>query len=179
MHASALLSPKDARRIALRQGLLFGTFAGCIAFLSVACRSFVPIPSLNFLYLLALISFFFAGWRSTKKTSRIDIGALAGFWAGVAVGIAGLVIIFFTFFESYSIRLLGLSSLVNYGYECVITMVLALLVGPIVGALGGFLGNIYADSSVAPSGALPPASPVSQTPPSVPSQAPEPPSNQP
>lgn len=180
MQTSTPLAPKDARFIALRQGLLFGTFAGCLALLSTLCRNFIPMSvfSFNFIYALAFIAFFFAGWRAAKKTNRIDIGALAGFWAGVAVAILGLVTLFVIFFGEYQNREIRLSSIVTYAFSGIPTALLALIFGSAIGTLGGFIGKIYAENSAAqptasvqssPSAAQP-AAPVQPTQPSPPQQ---------
>ena len=45
--------------------------------------------------------FFVAGWRTGRKTSRIDMSALAGFWADVAIAVfwvASLVLLAVTEF---------------------------------------------------------------------------------
>ena len=169
MQAPTPLTPKDARYIALRQGLLFGTFAGCLALLSSACRMFIPVSTfpLNFIYVLAFIAFFVAGWRAAKRTGRIDIGALAGFWAGVAVAILGLVTLFVLFFGAYQNSEIRLAYLVTYAVSAITPALLALVVGPAVGALGGFIGKTYAENT-----APPPAAPVQPPSPAVPPAAP-------
>jgi len=175
---STPLSPKDARFIALRQGLLIGTITGCLALLSTACRSFAPI-SFNFFYLLASIVFFVAGWRAAKKTSRVDIGALAGFWAGVVMAIFAIVVLLIDFFGEYSYRTAGLSSLVGYGSAVAVVAMMALLLGPALGVLGGLIGKIYADSPTPPATSTSSSSPSPQTPPPQTSLPSSPQQNQP
>ena len=182
MQAPTPLTPKDARFIALRQGLLFGTFAGCLALLSSACRMFIPVStfSLNFIYVLAFIAFFVAGWRAAKKTGRIDIGALAGFWAGVAVAILGLVTFLAIFFIDYRLREVSLSYLVSYAMSVISPVLLALIIGPAVGALGGFIGRTYVENTAPPPAApAQPPSPAPSVAPAQPAQPAPPQQNQP
>jgi hypothetical protein len=150
MQASTPLTPQIARKIALRQGLLLGTFAGCLALLSTTCTRFIPAStfSFNFIYALAFIAFFVAGQRTAKKTKRIDMGALAGFWAGVAVAILGLATLLVLEFALYQGRSISLSSLVGSVLSSITPALLALLFGPAIGALGGFMGKIYTENSV-------------------------------
>ena len=170
MQASTPLTPQIARKIALRQGLLFGTFAGCLALLSTACSRFIPVStfSFNFIYVLAFIAFFVAGQRTAKKTGRIDMGALAGFWAGVAVAILGLITLPVLAFAMYQNRgSISLSSFVYYVSSGILPALLALLFGPAIGVLGGFIGKIYTENSVTqPTASSPPVASVQPTQPS-------------
>lgn len=183
MQAPTPLTPEDARFIALRQGLLFGTFAGCLAILGVAGSRFLsfPIFSLNFIYALAFIAFFVAGWRTAKRTGRIDMGALAGFWAGVAVAILGFIAILL--FSAIEYRFVGtgirLSSLLSIAVSSLPVALLALIFGPAIGTLGGFIGKTYIENSAAGSAAptqpapstAQPAAPAQPSPPSSSSQS--------
>jgi hypothetical protein len=173
MQASTPLIPQIARKIALRQGLLFGTFAGCLALLSTACARFIPVStfSFNFIYVLAFIAFFVAGQRTAKKTRRIDMGALAGFWAGVAVAILGLATLLVLAFAMYQDReSISLSSLVYYVSSGITPALLALLFGPAIGALGGFIGKIYTENSVSQPTA--PSQPITSVQPPLPTAQP-------
>jgi len=178
MQTPTPLTPEDARFIALRQGLLFGTFAGCLAILSVAGSRLLAFPvfSASFIYALAFIAFFVAGWRTAKRTGRIDMGALAGFWAGVAVAILGFVALLLLWAVEY--RFLGtgirLSSLVSAAVSGFPTALLALIFGPAIGTLGGFIGKTYSEPSAVGSAlpaqpAPPPAQPATQVQSSPPS----------
>jgi uncharacterized membrane protein YfcA len=171
MQASTPLAPQIARKIALRQGLLFGTFAGCFAFLSTAFTRFLSVStfSLNFIYVLAFIAFFVAGRRTAKKTNRMDMGALAGFWAGVAVAILGLVTFpVLVFVEDQNMARIALSSIVYSALSGITPALLALLFGTAIGALGGFIGKIYVENSVSQPTASPqPAAPVQSPLPTV------------
>ena len=51
MQTSTPLTPKDARQIALRQGLLSGTFAGCLTLLGTACQILIRSPRYSHLTL--------------------------------------------------------------------------------------------------------------------------------
>lgn len=180
MQAPTPLTPKDARYIALRQGLLFGTFAGCLALLASACNTFLPLYgffSLNFIYVLAFIAFFVAGWRAAKRTGRIDIGALAGFWAGVVVAILGFVTLFVVFVGEYRLREVRLAYILTYAVSALTPALLALVVGPAVGALGGFIGKTYAENTATPPAV--PAQPSAPTAPVQPTQPMPPQQNQP
>ena len=159
MQTSTPLTTPVARKIALRQGLLLGTFAGCLALLSTACVRFVPVStySFNLIYILAFIAFFVAGWRTGKKTSRIDMGALAGFWAGVAVAIFAMAtLVVLAVIEYLSVRSLGLSSIAYVVSGAVTPVLLALLFGAAVGALGARIGKIYAENPAAQPASTPP-----------------------
>src|SRR5690349_2609593 len=138
MQASSPLTPEIARKIALRQGLRLGTFAGCFAFLCTACTRFLPVSTspFNFVYVLAFIACFVAGQRTAKKTGRIDMGALAGFWAGVAVAILGLVtFLVLAAFEIFQNRAnISLSSMaVAFVSGAITSALLALLFGTVIG----------------------------------------------
>jgi hypothetical protein len=181
MQASTPLAPKAARRIALLQGLFFGISAGCLVLLFTATSIFIPLEgfSVNVVYTLAFIAFFFSGWRAAKKTSRIDMGALAGFWAGVVVAIFWLFTTFAVFFGEYLHRGdIRLVSIVSYAFSGIPTTLLALLFGPAIGALGGFIGKMYTENSMSqtttsnqsPSPLAQPIVPVQPTHPSPPLQ---------
>jgi len=189
MQISTSLTPKQARRIALLQGLFFGISAGCLALLITAASVFLPLrgSSLNVVYTLAFIAFFFSGWRVARKTIRIDMGALAGFWAGVAVAVFWLFTVFAVSFGEYrgDIRLI---SVVSYALSALPTTLLALLFGPAIGALGGFIGKMYAENTAAQASTLSsplatpssqPVAPVPSTPPAVPSSPTSPQQDQP
>ena len=154
---SALLSIKDARRIALRQGLLAGTLGACVTLLSTV----VPLFTFRGIYLVSFIAFFVAGWRSAKRTGRIDMGALAGFWAGVATSVTGTVFVFLASYGTSGYRWSGYSSLIGYISEIITIACIALLLGPAVGTLGGFVGKIYAEPTTPPATTPPsPSQPV-------------------
>lgn len=177
MQAAPSLTPQMARKIALRQGLLLGTFAGCIALLSTACTRFIPVRtfSFNFVYILAFIAFFLADQRTAGKTRRIDMGALAGFWAGVSVAILGFATLLVLTFVMYQNRgLVPLSSIVYYVSSGIMPALLALLAGPAIGALGGLIGKIYTEDAMSQPTAsaqliasVQPAQPVQPTQPSA------------
>ncbi len=170
MQAPTPLTPKDARFIALRQGLLFGIVAGCLMLLTVAGNLLLPLFSSSITYTLAFIAFFVAGWRTAKRTGRVDIGALAGFWAGVVVAILGLVaILLFSIVESQLFRTeIRLSSIVRSAVGSIPIALLALILGPAIGALGGFIGKTYAENAATAS--APPAQPTSSPQPAAPAQ---------
>ncbi|MGH2510493.1 MAG: hypothetical protein ACRDHZ_24220 [Ktedonobacteraceae bacterium] len=176
MQGSTSLSPQDVKRIALRQGLLCGIVVGCFALLITLLRQFsYEIPLLgqaanglwsNNFSLPACLAFFVAGWRAAKKTGRLDIGVLAGFWAGITVAIFAVVILFITAYGSDIAEITSLSSLIYYIVNVFVTALSALLVGPIFGVLGGFIGRIYAVSPTLPT------VPSSPSPTPQPSQSP-------
>lgn len=174
MQASTPLSPQAARSIALRQGLLLGTFAGCLALLGTACSRFVPLIgfSFNFMYVLAFIAFFIAGWRTAKRTGRIDMGALAGFWAGVAVAVLGIVTLVIALSGLLGVREVRLSEVVRSLLSSFPIVLLALLLGPAIGALGGFIGKTYAENPAAQP--APSAQVTSSTQPATPVQPAQP-----
>lgn len=79
------------------------------------------------------------------------MGALAGFWAGVAVAILGLVtFLVLAAFEIVQNRAnISLSSMAVTFVSGVITSApLALLFGTVIGAFGGFIGKIYTENTV-------------------------------
>lgn len=110
------------------------------------------------------------------------MGALAGFWAGVAVAILGLAtLLVLAFAMDQNSRSISLSSFVYYVSSGIAPALLALLFGPAIGALGGFIGKIYTENSVSqpiasgqpPASVQPPlptAQPVQPTQPPAPQQ---------
>jgi hypothetical protein len=185
------------RRIARRQGLIFGGILGIIAVIINACLvvaignySLSPgayLSSTNvFTYLLALLAFFFAGWRAAQQTGRVDIGGLAGFWAGVVAAVVVVLIDVVLNLSSLSEYGYGISgrSLVALIFSVVLVAgrdaVLALLLGAGLGALGGFIGRTSAGVLAAPAQSnLPPAPPAASSQPAQTPQPPVSPQNQP
>ncbi|HEY7356257.1 MAG TPA: hypothetical protein VH590_07315 [Ktedonobacterales bacterium] len=192
MGAPAPVSPAAPRRVAFRQGLLFGSVLGVAALLVNICGVFFPLSRLSFstfasssmfswlTYLLAGIVFFFAGWRAAQHTGRMDMGALAGFWAGVVGAIVGVIIdiVLLGYVLSSEGPSISRTSLLDFGialaFLAVRDAVLALLFGAGLGALGGFIGRTYASGQAAP--AQPNQGPAV---PSPAPQAPAPPQSQP
>lgn len=191
MGAPAPVPPVTPRRIAFRQGLLFGGGLGIVALLLNISIILVPFArtyffsptflfsgSSAFIYLLAFVAFFFAGWRATRQTGRVDIGGLAGFWAGLVSG--GVVLVIDLVLLVYSLTSSGpafsRSSLLTLSFTFVFLAgrdaILALLAGTGLGALGGFIGRTYATGG-------PAAAAQPNQPPASPSQPPSPPQNQP
>lgn len=184
MGTPAPVSPAAPRRIAFRQGLLFGGGLGIAALLVNICGVFFPLSRLSFsafasssmfswlAYLLACIAFFFAGWRAAQHTGRMDMGALAGFWAGVVGAIVGVIIdiVLLGYVLSTEGPSISRTSLFDFGialaFLAVRDAVLALLFGAGLGALGGFIGRTYASGQAAPAAPTPapqtPAPPQSQ-----------------
>src|SRR5579871_1761931 len=116
MAAPAPTPPMTPRRIAFRQGLLFGGGLGIAALVLNLCLGFVPyagrfgfspvspLTGNNVLvYLIGFAAFFFAGWRTAQQTGRVDIGGLAGFWAGLVGGLVLIVIDIVLVIYSYSL----------------------------------------------------------------------------
>lgn len=185
------------RRIARRQGVIFGGILGIVAVIMNACVVITPLgryslspgnflSSTNvFTYLLALLAFFFAGWRAAQQTGRVDIGGLAGFWAGV---VAAVVVVLIDValvlpplvsdsdhMSSSSLAILLFSVVFIAGRDAV----LALLLGAGLGALGGFIGRTSAGVLSAPAQpGLPPAPPAASSKPAQ-TQPPVSPQNQP
>ncbi len=177
------------RRIARRQGLIFGGILGIIAVIINACLvgaignySLSPgayLSSTNvFTYLLALLAFFFAGWRAAQQTGRVDIGGLAGFWAGVVAAVVVVLIDVVLALPSLvqdsdhmsgsSLAMLLFSVVFIAGRDAV----LALLLGAGLGALGGFIGRTSASVLAVP------AQPGPSSASSQPAQMPQPPAPQ-
>ncbi|HEU5199268.1 MAG TPA: hypothetical protein VFU32_06510 [Ktedonobacterales bacterium] len=179
------------RRIARRQGLIFGGILGIVAVIINACvvitplsrYSFAPgnfLSSTNvFTYLLALLAFFFAGWRAAQHTGRVDIGGLAGFWAGVVAAVVVVlidVVLMLTSLSEYSYSISGGSLAIlifNVVFVAGRDAVLALLLGAGLGALGGFIGRTSAGVLAAPAQPGSPSAPSPAS--SQPAQTPQPP----
>ncbi len=172
---STPVSPPTPKHVAQRQGLLFGGSVGVMSALILGLVSVFRFLffsyGLDLVYLLALLAFFLAGWRAAKKTNRVDMGALAGLWAGVVlalVGIAIYTILLLISYNTYRYATSSLSSIVSFIISSVFVIlrntVLALLVGPTLGAVGGLLGRIDASGPNASSPSAQPSTPPTQTP---------------
>ena len=193
MGSSTPVLPSAPKHIARRQGLIFGGGVGIIAVMLNICLVVVPagrffaprtfLPTSNWLiYLLAFIAFFFAGWRAAQQTGRIDIGSLAGFWAGLVAAVVGIVIdimlvLYNLLAYNDSISSSSLAALI-FSVVLIAAMysVLGLLLGAGLGALGGLVGRTYVSGVASPPPSLQP--PASSAPPQA-SQPPAPPQNQP
>ncbi len=165
------------RSIARRQGLIFGGILGIVAVILNACVVITPLgryslspgnflSSTNvFTYLLALLAFFFAGWRAAQQTGRVDMGGLAGFWAGVVAAVVVVLIDVALVLPSLVADSdhMSSSSLVILLFSVVFIAgrdaVLALLLGAGLGALGGFIGRSSASVLAAPAQPGPPSAP--------------------
>ena len=198
MGVSTPVSLTAPRRIARRQGLIFGGILGIVAVILNACLVIAPLgryslspgnflSSANvFTYLLALLAFFFAGWRAAQQTGRVDMGGLAGFWAGV-IGAVVVVVIDIVLVlaslaqDSYSMSRSSLALLIfSVVFIAGRDAVLALLLGAGLGALGGFIGRTSSSVLAAPAQpGLPPAPPAASSQPAQPPQPSAPPQNQP
>jgi hypothetical protein len=188
MGTPAPIAPATSRRIALRQGIIFGGGLGLVALLVNMCGIFLPASRLSFstigssatlgwlTYLLGFIAFFFAGWRAAQHTGRMDMGALAGFWAGVVGAIVGVVINIVLLVYALTSRgpSFSRSSLASFVialmFASAVQVVLALLFGACLGMLGGFIGRTYASGQAAPAPpnqgpAMPAPAPQSPAPP--------------
>ena len=192
MAAPAPTPPMTPRRIAFRQGLIFGGILGIAALVLNMCLVFAPgVGRLGFapvglysgsnvlVYLIGFAAFFFAGWRAAQQTGRVDIGGLAGFWAGLVGGLVlvvidiVLVLYSFTSFRSVSAGEAA-SLIVSLLFLAGRDAILALLLGAGLGVLGGFIGRTYVTSGPAAAQPnQPPASPP--PPPAAPSPTPQPP----
>ncbi|HLV98464.1 MAG TPA: hypothetical protein VKT82_07270 [Ktedonobacterales bacterium] len=195
MAAPAPTPPMTPRRIAFRQGLLFGGGLGIAALVLNLCLGFVPyagrfgfspvspLTGNNVLvYLIGFAAFFFAGWRTAQQTGRVDIGGLAGFWAGLVGGLVLIVIDIVLVIYSYSLTYrpsVSVSSVASIIVSLLLLAgrdaILALLLGAGLGVLGGFIGRTYATSGPAAAQpnqppATPPPAAAPQPPPSPPSQ---------
>jgi hypothetical protein len=175
--------------------LIFGGILGIVAVMLNACVVITPLgryslspgnflSSTNvFTYLLALLAFFFAGWRAAQQTGRVDIGGLAGFWAGVVAAVVVVlidVVLVLASLVQDSYHMSG-SSLAILLFSVVFIAgrdaVLALLLGAGLGALGGFIGRTSASVLAAPAQpGSPPAPPPAS---SQPAQTPQPPASSP
>lgn len=167
------------RRVARRQGLIFGGILGIVAIILNACLVLTPVGRYSFspgtflsstnvlTYLLALLAFFFAGWRAAQHTGRVDIGGLAGFWAGVVAAVVVVlldsVLVLVSLVQDHydmsssSLALLLFSLVFIAGRDAV----LALLLGAGLGALGGFIGRTSSSALAAPvQSGLPPVAPA-------------------
>ena len=108
------------------------------------------------------------------------MGTIAGFWAGVAVAILGLVSLFVIFLGEYQSREIGLSSIVNSTFITIPDALLALLFGSAIGTLGGFVGKTYAENSVPqPAASAQPAASIQASPSTAQSAQPSPSVTQP
>jgi hypothetical protein len=186
MRMSTPVTSTTPRQIALRQGLLFGGSLGVLILigavslvvLSAFHFSFSAVSvfpyALGLTYLLALIAFFFAGWRSAQRTGRVDIGALAGFWAGLVAALVGAMVYIVLIIASYGEYRYAMSSrslaalIVSVVFTTTRNAILALLFGTGLGALGGFIGKIYASGPAAPPSVRPSAQPAQPEPPQAP-----------
>ncbi len=194
---SASVPPTVSRHMALRQGLLFGGSLGILVLIGTVLLGLLSVFHFSFFaatifpnalgltYLLALIAFFFAGWRSAQKTGRVDLGTLAGFWAGVVAALVGVLVYIVLILVSYGMYRYATSSssmvtlIVNSVFMIVRNAILALLLGPALGTLGGFIGKSYASGLTAPPEPVQPSAPPPQTQPSQAPQPSSPPQNQP
>lgn len=158
MQTSTPLTAQQARKIAFHRGLLFGAGAGILILLMLLFPRLFAASRFTFylIFLIALLAFFWTGRQTTLKTHRIDMGARAGFWAG-------LVVTLFVF-ASALISLIGPIS-PDTSRGAILSSIIAvfpffllpLIVGPIVGMLGGVLSR--SDEDV-----VPPLSPSVQPP---------------
>ena len=73
---------------ALRIGLLFGVILGVILILLNLIGALVKIPALGLatlilIIIIALVAYFFAGFRASGQSGKISTGLLAGMWTGI------------------------------------------------------------------------------------------------
>jgi hypothetical protein len=168
-------SQKAIRRIAMHQGMLFGGIVGVLIVVGVVGPALLSLwrpDGFYYLYyivgffglapLLACVAFFLAGLRTAKKTGRVEMGALAGFWTAITVSLLGLVALilrtaiefgnpFHHFIYPGMYLNMGLAAL----YGATAYIIVALLLGTAIGVLGGFIGKAYAND-VPPIQSMPP-----------------------
>lgn len=158
-----LATPTSTRRLALRQGLIFGVILGIL----LVAFSFINLGLISNVISLVLYLGFsvVAGMRTSRVTGKLGTGVITGLWTGLfAALISAIVYLIFTFanFSAYRDALVtaaknagtaNASSIYTDSFVSVIILIgggFILVLGILFGLLGGVIGGSIGRGRAAP-----------------------------
>jgi len=134
----------SSRKIAWRQGILFGLGIGIIDAMLVIVTFVASFPYRNyFLYAVMFVGFLWAGMLAAQKTGAIRSGSLAGLWAGLLASIIGSIVNIIIFsivgFPGFNTpkSVIAFNTIVGTLLAIFVTTCIA----TVLGALGGIIGK--------------------------------------